>query len=144
MHSFYTIEVNGTEMNGVHHTDLSEVHPTVNKVLDVLNLHDETDHFLKENYPTMKEFENFLNLSFEAVKAFHKINGELKEPRFTRSDREEFIILRRWLAEEKKKQDNGTVNWERFNEENFYVLREQAPKKDLSKVLKELGINMRR
>jgi len=89
----------------------------------------------------MKEFENFLNLSFEAVKAFHKINGELKEPRFTRSDREEFIILRRWLAEEKKKQDNGTVNWERFNEENFYVLREQAPKKDLSKVLKELGIN---
>eukprot|EP00985_Skeletonema_marinoi_P020614 scaffold12321_cov115-Skeletonema_marinoi.AAC.1 len=141
MHSFYTIEVNGTEMNGVHHTDLSEVHPTVNKVLDVLNLHDETDHFLKENYPTMKEFENFLNLSFEAVKAFHKINGELKEPRFTRSDREEFIILRRWLAEEKKKQDNGTVNWERFNEENFYVLREQAPKKDLSKVLKELGIN---
>jgi len=52
MHSFYTIEVNGTEMNGVHHTDLSEVHPTVNKVLDVLNLHDETDQFLKENYPT--------------------------------------------------------------------------------------------
>jgi hypothetical protein len=89
----------------------------------------------------MKEFENFLNLSFEAVKAFHKINGELKEPRFTRSDREEFIILRRWLAEERKNQDNGTVNWKHFNEENFYVLREQAPKKDLCKVLKELGIN---
>eukprot|EP00984_Skeletonema_dohrnii_P023495 scaffold12588_cov74-Skeletonema_dohrnii-CCMP3373.AAC.1 len=93
VHTYYTIELNGTLLYDVHRTDLSTVHPTVNKVLDVLNLHDETDQFLKKNYPTLKEFENFLNLSSEAVKTFHKINGELKEPRFKKSDREEFIIL---------------------------------------------------
>eukprot|EP00984_Skeletonema_dohrnii_P025491 scaffold14670_cov186-Skeletonema_dohrnii-CCMP3373.AAC.1 len=151
VHTYYTIEVNGSLLYDVHRTDLSTVHPTVNKVLDVLNLHDETDQYLKKNYPTLKEFENFLNLSSEAVKTFHKINGELKEPRFKRSDREEFIILRRWWAEEKKKQDNGMVNWEQqyngkvnwghFNEENINDLREQAPKEDLSRVLEELGIN---
>eukprot|EP00577_Skeletonema_sp_RCC1716_P003307 CAMPEP_0113391290 /NCGR_PEP_ID=MMETSP0013_2-20120614/10630_1 /TAXON_ID=2843 ORGANISM="Skeletonema costatum, Strain 1716" /NCGR_SAMPLE_ID=MMETSP0013_2 /ASSEMBLY_ACC=CAM_ASM_000158 /LENGTH=1015 /DNA_ID=CAMNT_0000274521 /DNA_START=75 /DNA_END=3123 /DNA_ORIENTATION=- /assembly_acc=CAM_ASM_000158 len=151
VHTYYTIEVNGSHLYDVHRTDLSTVHPTVNKVLDVLNLHDETDQYLKKNYPTLKEFENFLNLSSEAVKTFHKINGELKEPRFKRSDREEFIILRRWWAEEKKKQDNLTVNWEQqydgkvnwghFNEENINDLREKAPKEDLSKVLEELGIN---
>eukprot|EP00985_Skeletonema_marinoi_P002852 scaffold1171_cov144-Skeletonema_marinoi.AAC.7 len=151
VHTYYTIEVNGSHLYDVHRTDLSTVHPTVNKVLDVLNLHDETDQYLKKNYPTLKEFENFLNLSSEAVKAFHKINGELKEPRFKRSDREEFIILRRWWAEEKKKQDNESVNWEQqydgkvnwghFNEENINDLREKAPKEDLFKVLEELGIN---
>eukprot|EP00984_Skeletonema_dohrnii_P026489 scaffold15851_cov80-Skeletonema_dohrnii-CCMP3373.AAC.1 len=162
MHPYYKISVNknGEQVEEeVHHSNLSKTHPTVDKVLSVLNLRVETDQFLKENYPTLKEFETFLNLSFEAVKAFHKENGELKEPRFTRSDREELIILarfakekkkqdngkvtwvRKWFATERKRQDDGTVNWEQFNEENFNYLREQAPKEDLFKILKELGID---
>lgn len=47
MHTYYTIDVNGTQKVDVHHTALSEIHPTVNKVLCVLNLQDETDHFLR-------------------------------------------------------------------------------------------------
>lgn len=140
MHTYYTIDVNGNQKVDVHHTALSDIHPTVNKVLCVLNLRDETDHFLRTNYPTLKQFECFLKLSFEAIKAFHKINGELKEPRFMRSDRQEFIILRRW-TEEKVNQLDGKINWRCFSEESFSDLREQVPKQDLSRVLKELGIN---
>ena len=37
--------------------------------------------------------------------------------------------------------DKGTINWEEFNEKDFNTLREEAPKEDLRKVLKELGID---
>eukprot|EP00985_Skeletonema_marinoi_P029826 scaffold29257_cov77-Skeletonema_marinoi.AAC.2 len=144
MHPYYKISVNknGQQVEEeVHHSNLSKTHPTVDKVLSVLNLRDEAGNFLRETYPTLKEFEAFLKLSFEAVKAFHTINGELKEPQFTRSDLEEFIILARFAKEKKSQDDDGTIKWEHFNEENFNFLREQAPKEDLSKVLKELGID---
>ena len=147
MHIFCKISVlhkNGEQVNkDVHHSNLSKIHPTVNKVLSVLNLRDEAVNYLREKYPTLPLFETFLflKLSFEAVRAFHTIHGELKEPQFKRSECEEFIILARFAKEKKNQDDDGTVKWEHFNEENFNVLREQAPKEDLSKMLKELGID---
>ena len=147
MHIFCKISVlhkNGEQVNkDVHHSNLSKIHPTVNKVLSVLNLRDEAVNYLREKYPTLPLFETFLflKLSFEAVRAFHTIHGELKEPQFKRSECEEFIILARFAKEKKNQDDDGTVKWEHFNEENFNVLRERAPKEDLSKMLKELGID---
>ena len=71
------------------------------------------------------------------IKTYSKENG--KEPIFKRSDREEMIILGRFA---KKNMDHkGTINWEHFNEKDFNTLREEAPKEDLRKVLKELGID---
>jgi hypothetical protein len=62
IHTCYTIEVEGgREVHNVHHVDLSVVHPTVEKVLGILNLHNETHNYLRVKYPTLKEFENFLS-----------------------------------------------------------------------------------
>jgi len=103
----------------------------VDKVLGVLNLRDETDNYLRQKYPTLKLFEDFLKLSVEAVKAACEENGKSKAkiPRFKRSDCEEFIILCRWTE---KNQVKGKINWGYFREGNFNDFREQAPKDDLS------------
>jgi len=138
-HTYYTIEVKGgTEVKDVHRTYLSVVDPIVDKVLGFLNLRDDTDNYLREKYPTLKEFENFLELSFEAVKAMYKENGLSKEPLFKRSDREEFIVLHKWT---KENQVGGEICWDYFNQKNFNDFRGQALKDDLSKILEELGIN---
>ena len=141
IHIYYTIVVNGTEKTDVHHVDLSLIHPTVDKVLGIINLRKETVKHLRETYPTLKEFENFVKLSFEAVIEIHKIHGVsgefFKEPRFKKSDREEFIILCRWTEEN---QDDGKIDWESFNEQSFNDFCEQAPRHDLYEILKELGI----
>jgi hypothetical protein len=86
------------------------VDPIVNKVLGILNLRNETNKHLKASYPTLEQFQNFLNTSVESGKSFDKGNGEskAKEPRFKRSDFEEFIILSRWT---KKNQVRGEINY---------------------------------
>ncbi len=114
-----------------------EATAVVKSVLGVVNFSVETKAFITETYATLKEFECFLKLSFEAIKAFHETNGELKELRFNKFDREEFIILCRWTE---KYQVDGKIDWAVFNEESFSKFCQQAPKHDLDDVLKKLGI----
>jgi hypothetical protein len=115
-----------------------EVDPTVEKVLGILNLREETDNHFRARYPTKKEFEEFFLNTTEEVKAKYKQNGVWKEPRFKRSDLEEFIILCRWIAGNQAVK--GKIEWEQFSKESFNDFRKQAPKDDLFEILKELGI----
>jgi hypothetical protein len=72
----YEIEVVGEKIWAKEENlDLFVVDPAVNKVLGILNLCDETNKYLKANYPTLKEFEDFLKLPFEVVKDASKENG---------------------------------------------------------------------
>jgi hypothetical protein len=115
-----------------------EVDPIVEKVLGILNLREETDNHFRARYPKQKEFEEFFLNTTEEVKAKYKQNGKWKEPRYKRSDREDFIILCRWI--EDNQAVKGKIDWEKFNKESFSDFRKQAPKDDLFEILKELGI----
>jgi len=137
----YTIEINGRgEMPDVPECklDFIVVCETVNKVLGILNVCDETRKYLKDNCPREEHFERFLKRPFTVIKDDYKQHEDCKEPRFKRIDREEFIILSRWTNENIV---GGIPNWVDFNEGSFNDFCEKAPKDDLYKILKELGIN---
>jgi hypothetical protein len=133
---------NGEIWDNVRAENLSlpkEVDPTVEKVLGILNLREETDNYFRAHYPKTDGFEEFFLSTTEEFEAKYKQHGEWKEPRFKRSDREEFIILCRWV-EDNQAVNGGKIDWEQFNKESFNDFRKQAPKDDLFEILKELGI----
>ena len=111
------------------------------KILKILNLSKETDEHLKDKYPTIKMLqEEFFLRTTDEFKNMTKTNESgHKEPLFKRSDVEEFIILCRWIEENREK--SVDVDWEKFTKRSFNKFRKEAPKEHLGEIFEELGID---
>jgi len=132
--------------------------PTVDKVIRILGLLPATKVYLKKEYPTQQQFEEFLQLSSEEVRATtmaeegdkvdEEEDGEETDKkgkkglrtRFNQADRAKLILLRRWT--ENNRAHGQKVKWEDFNRESFDIfVREEVPESILLEVLKELNLS---
>jgi hypothetical protein len=127
-----------------------ETDAEVEKVLNVLDLRDETKKWLKEEYKTLKSLEDFIQMSSEKVKDMlikdeEKNDGSEQQgknhARFNQADRAKLILLRRWMKNKRGDGDAQKVEWkwEDFDRDSFETfVNEEVLKVILDEILKGL------
>jgi len=122
----------------------------VEEVLNILDLRDETKTWLENKFTKQKSFEDFLKLSSEKIKNMQLSTAEIdgskqgrdgeKHARFNQAERDELILLRRWMKKNRVAGGQG-VKWDDFNRESFETfVREEVPEDILDEILSELKI----
>eukprot|EP00985_Skeletonema_marinoi_P015590 scaffold8093_cov174-Skeletonema_marinoi.AAC.1 len=129
---------------------------SMDRVIRILALRSDTKKYLKKEYPTQLQFEEFLQLSSEEIRATtmtednkvdnaddvgenHKTDENVRA-RFNQNDRAKLILLRRWT--ENNRADGKHIECEDFDRESFDAfVREEVSEDILLEILQELKIS---
>ena len=128
----------------------------MDRVSRILALRPDTTKYLKKEYPTQLQFEEFLQLSAEEIRTTtmtednkvdntddvgenHKKDEHIRA-RFNQADRAKLILLRRWT--ENNRADGKHIECEDFDRESFDAfVREEVPNDILLEILQELKLS---
>eukprot|EP00984_Skeletonema_dohrnii_P004398 scaffold1565_cov144-Skeletonema_dohrnii-CCMP3373.AAC.9 len=133
--------------------------PTVDKVIRILGLLPATKVYLKKEYPTQQQFEEFLQLSSEEVRATtmaeegdkvdkeedggdtYKKGKKGLRARFNQADRAKLILIGRW-TERNLNVDGHEIQWEDFNKKSFNeFVRKEVDDIILDEILDEMKLS---
>ena len=125
---------------------LEEVSPevTVHDVLRILGLRPTVKDYIQNEYPTVQNFENFLELSSEEITAMTEESGNGGDfvcVRFNQADRAKLILLRRWWRSDDHSGGDQKLELGDLNRESFDSFARNIDAIILDEILNELHLN---